>query len=283
MASNDDGTMVVVYGGLPTGTPGNGEVFILNTMTGEWKQGTSGKPRQYTTCTIAGDQLLIWGGTVPENIVSSASVLIYNITANIWTDNYIPPANYVTSPGANATTSHSPTVSNTGPEAAAQGDGKSNMGAIVGGVVGALAVIGAIIGFLLYRRRQHCPISVKTALDHDESVGSTPTSGSGSPHTNITSSEEELKGVQSQLENQQRQFLAPQQPLLLQSPPLAPQDLSSLYGHQPPTFYPATTTTTLIPTLNTVQTLPNASSPPLQAYSSVVPTVSVQNPHHVLE
>ena len=186
--------------------------------------------------------------------MSPASVLIYNITADIWTDNYIPPASYVTPPSANATTSLSPTVSNTGLE---------NVGAIVGGVVGALAVIGTIFGFLLYRRRQYRPIPVKTTLDHKESVGSTPMSGSGSPHANITSPEEELKRMQSL-----------QQPQLLRSPPLAPQDISGLYGYQPPDFYPATTTTTPIPTLNTVQALPNASSHPLYAYSSAVPIVS---------
>ncbi|KAF8932932.1 hypothetical protein BGZ47_011096 [Haplosporangium gracile] len=284
MASNDDGTKIVVYGGRLANNVFSGEVFILNTVTGAWTQGAPGQPRLYAACTIAGDQLLIWGGATTGSVMADSPVMVYNMATNAWVPNYTPPVAYVAAASASATAAK-PTGTGTGGDAAGRG---SNTGAIVGGIVGAIAVIGAIIGFLIYRRRQqrntHTHTPVKTHSD-DKETGAAAfslTSGSGGSNNN----EEELKRMQSQLENQQqqlelqRQLLALQQqsttatsqPAMVQyqdpSTPYGYQDPSTPYGYQPPLYYP---TVPISP--HTMQTVPDTSSSSY-AYSTSIPVVS---------
>ncbi|KAK3811513.1 MAG: hypothetical protein JOS17DRAFT_779919 [Linnemannia elongata] len=276
-------TSIVIYGGrLANNAPFSGEVFILNTVTGVWTQGAPGQPRLYATCTIAGDQLLIWGGTTTGNVMAGSPVMVYNMATNSWVSDYVPPASYVAAASASATAAK-PTGTGTG--TGGDGSGGSNTGAIVGGIVGALAVIGAIVGFLIYRRRQqrntHVHSPVRTSSD-DKEIGAASHSaahGSGSGGSNGLSNEEELRRMQSQLENQQqqlelqRQLLALQQQTSVASQPgmvqvQQYQDPSTPYGYQPPLYYPIVPTTA-----QTVQTIP-ATSPSSYAYSSSIPMVS---------
>ncbi|KAF9102248.1 hypothetical protein BGX29_004786 [Mortierella sp. GBA35] len=268
MAANDDGTKVIIYGGrLPNNAPFSGEVFILNTVTGVWTQGASGPPRLYTTCTIAGDQLLIWGGNAPGPVLAPYPVSIYNIATNTWVTDYTPPASYVAKASASATAGPSSTA----------GDSSSNLGGIIGGVVGALAVIGAIVGFLLYRRRrQHGMVPVKTTSDHEDNKSLGGAHQNGQLPTSTNNHDEEFRRMQSQLENQQqqlelqRQLLALQQQQQFQSPTvLIQQDpsVSSPYGYQPPIYYPPAPNTA-----NTVQTSA-AAHETSYAYTVAVPTV----------
>ncbi|KAF9313531.1 hypothetical protein BGZ91_006262 [Linnemannia elongata] len=275
MTSNDDGTKVVIYGGrLPNNAPFSGEVFILDTITGVWTQGAPGQPRLYAACTIAGDQLLIWGGTSTGGLLASSPVLVYNMATNSWASDYVPPASYVAAASASATGTK-PT--GTGGD----GSGGSNTGAIVGGIVGAIVVIGAIAGFLIYRRRQkrntHVHSPVNTTSDDKETGAASHSTGSGGNYGN--SNEEELRRIQGQLENQQqqlelqRQLLALQQQTAAASQPGMVQvqqyhDPSTPYVYQPSLYYAPVPTTS-----QTVQTVP-ATTPYTYAYSSSIPVVS---------
>ncbi|KAF9145171.1 Multiple epidermal growth factor-like domains protein 8 [Linnemannia schmuckeri] len=276
MASNDDGTKVVVYGGRLANNSFSGELFILDTVTGAWTQGASGQPRVYAACTIAGDQLLIWGGTTTGSIMAGSPVLIYNMGTNAWIPDYTPPASYVASANASATAAK-PTGTGTGGDAA--GGGGSNTGAIVGGIVGAIAVIGAIAGFLIYRRRQqrntyvHTPVNTHSDDKETGAAALSPTSVSGGSSSN----EEELRRMQSQLENQQRQLELQRQLLALQQQSTAAasqpvmvqyQDPSTPYGYQPPLYYPPVPISP-----HTVQTVPDTSSSSY-AYSNSIPVTS---------
>ncbi|KAF9978044.1 hypothetical protein BGZ73_003971 [Actinomortierella ambigua] len=141
MAANDDGSKVIVYGGrMPNSN--SGDIFILDLKTNSWTKGMAGPIRLYTTCTIAGDLFITWGGTDGTQTVgfgtTSQSPQVYNITADRWVTNYVPPASYVTppSPGENG------------------GETKSNVGAIVGGIVAAVVVVAGAAFFIFWRRRK---------------------------------------------------------------------------------------------------------------------------------
>ncbi|KAG0034598.1 hypothetical protein BGZ82_005699 [Podila clonocystis] len=221
MTSNDDGSLVIVYGGRPyNGAPYTGEVFILDTFAKTWRQGTSGPVRVYTTCVVAGDQLLIWGGE-DQTTVAPATIYIYNIVSNTWVTQYTPPASYLV-----------PKPTST-PEDSSGGSG-SNAGAIAGGVVGGLAVICAIVLFVLWRRRRADGYSSGNS-DDDEGKQSPPTSA---PAKSLTREEEEIHQMRVQLQNQQEQLDLQRRLLQLQQ---EQQHLNAQqqpqYNYQPPTFY----------------------------------------------
>ncbi|KAG0355410.1 Multiple epidermal growth factor-like domains protein 8 [Podila minutissima] len=95
MASNDDGTRVVIYGGRLADSTVSNDLFVLNTVTQSWSQGPSGPYRIYAACTIAGDLLVVWGGLDQTLNKVDKDMLVYNLTSNIWQSDYTPPASYV--------------------------------------------------------------------------------------------------------------------------------------------------------------------------------------------
>ncbi|KAG0294670.1 hypothetical protein BGZ96_000695 [Linnemannia gamsii] len=232
MASNEDGTMMVVYGGRPTDPGPNGQkvpylgdVYILDTASLSWTQGKPGEPRIYATCTVSNNQLLVWGGTDSNDNIASSKVLIYNLTSGIWGDTFTPK-----------------TASGTGTD-----DSHVNAGAIAGGVVAGVAVICASVLFYIFRRRRHARTLVRTTSDH----GDTNDNQSKPVLSPKTREDEELQRLRVQLQNQQEQLDLQRRLLVLQQqqqhlqtplqqslPPQQPQlyhDPSS--GYQQPVYY----------------------------------------------
>ncbi|KAG0211278.1 hypothetical protein BGX28_008223 [Mortierella sp. GBA30] len=244
MTSNEDGSIVVIYGGRPVGNaPFSGEVFILDTVNLVWKQGLAGPPRIYATCTIAGDQLLIWGGVDGSNVVAPGSVNIYSLTSNTWATQYTPPASYV---AARASES-SPTPTSTavgGPTGSVLTEQPStiNAGAIAGGVVGGVAVICAIVLVFIFRRNKHKGSPISTTGDRDDMHES-----KQPPSAEPCRGDDELERLRLQLQNQQeqldlqRRLLQLQQQQQLQMPLQQPQHQyqDTSYNYQPPIFYSA--------------------------------------------
>ncbi|KAK3833246.1 MAG: hypothetical protein J3R72DRAFT_453364 [Linnemannia gamsii] len=153
-AADDDGIRMVVYGGRYTGLPVTGHMYILNTLTGEWTNGTAGPSRINAACTIAGDQFLIWGGQDGNGMLGTGEVMsIYNLVTNKWVTNYVPPASYPKpTPSSTTTSGTSPTSTpTTGVDDEEPG---SNLAAIIGGIIAVLVLGALIIGYILYRRRQ---------------------------------------------------------------------------------------------------------------------------------
>ncbi|KAF9577829.1 hypothetical protein BGW38_006717 [Lunasporangiospora selenospora] len=148
MATNEDGTKLVVFSGRTYTTPiaSSGDIFVLDLVTFEWKSGTPGITRLYPACTVVGNQLIVWGGVDYQEKIPSVSMLIYNIDTGTWIDNYTPPD--FLKPNAPQSTSLilSP-------------------GAIAGIAVGSMAVFSAVFLFLLHRRHRH--VLVKND-DHDD-------------------------------------------------------------------------------------------------------------------
>ncbi|KAG9062204.1 hypothetical protein KI688_006536 [Linnemannia hyalina] len=157
-AISDDSKTIVVFGGQTSVvTPAfTGAINILtidtDTDTSTWTAGPSHTtPRVYAACALVGDQFVVWGGSSDgTNTVVSAEPIVYDLTLNQWVNNYKAPSYY----SSNPTTKPTPTSgSGIGGN---QGSGSSSAGAgpIIGGVVGVLAVVGVVIGFLAYSRRQ---------------------------------------------------------------------------------------------------------------------------------
>ncbi|KAG0359888.1 hypothetical protein BGZ54_009791 [Gamsiella multidivaricata] len=205
MASNDDGSLMVIYGGrLSDLTTFSGEVFIFDTVSQTWRQGLTGTPRVYAACTIAGNQLLVWGGQNSTDLVAPAPILIYDLNNNAWITQYTPPASYVAA-RASETSSSSPNATSTGLPSSNRSS-SSNAGAIVGGAV----------------------------------AGTTPPPA-------VSTHDDELQQMRTQIQNQQEQMELQQSLLLLQQQqqqlqlPIRPQHQyqDATYNYQPPIFYSA--------------------------------------------
>ncbi|KAF9109763.1 Leucine-zipper-like transcriptional regulator 1 [Mortierella sp. AM989] len=196
MAISDDGSTMVIYGGRPYDGPSSGEVFMFDTTSQIWKQGVSGPPRLYVACTIAGDNLIIWGGIDAYGTLASPAMLIYSMSNNTWITQYTPPASYL--PSGTSPSTPSPSGD--------KGESSINAGAIAGGVVGGLAVICAIVLFFIFRRRQHRPKPVET----DDSSDCKLSPGSDGQNHELESMRAQLQYQQEQLELQRRLLGTPQ-------------------------------------------------------------------------
>ncbi|KAF9539435.1 hypothetical protein EC957_005394 [Mortierella hygrophila] len=165
MTANDDGTKVVVYGGSVRNGTIVGELWILDVVASTWTQGRSGPPRVYCACTIAGDQLLIWGGSSASKVMAPSEMLIYNLVSSEYVNQYTPPAYYkdLLPPSAlRRATAPWPTKTLTGGAVARSGgaDGSDGKGsgatreetnsAIIGGVIGGVVLLGTFAGIFSY-------------------------------------------------------------------------------------------------------------------------------------
>ncbi|KAF9907776.1 hypothetical protein EC991_010646 [Linnemannia zychae] len=236
MAANEDGTVVIVYGGKLSGAPtiNAGDIYILNTVTGIWTTGKTGSPRIYATCTIAGDQFLVWGGATTDDAMPSSDVLIYNIASDNWVTSYTPPASYLSPSPTSGTAPQPSSVGDSGSD----GKNSSSVGGIVGGVVGGLVVVGVAL-VLLYRRRR---IHLKTVTGESHKEGEPKAQhNQRQPKEKLGGGNDEqqtIETLQSQLQIQQERQDALQRQVellqTLQQTQAAPSPYDSTYAYQPP-------------------------------------------------
>ncbi|KAF9539437.1 tRNA methyltransferase tyw3 [Mortierella hygrophila] len=160
MVSSEDGSKVLIYGGRLDNTTVVGDIFILDTATQTWTPGAVGPPRMYPACTVAGDQLVIWGGKAADNVEPPKELIIYNFVTGQWATQYTPPASYrdiKNPPPLNRTTAPWPIPPEKGLVGSSGGKGLdaaagSPVGAIVGGIVAGAALVA--VGVFVFRRRQ---------------------------------------------------------------------------------------------------------------------------------
>ncbi|KAF9952057.1 hypothetical protein BGZ70_000749, partial [Mortierella alpina] len=192
----DDGTKIVIYGGRLSASMGFlNDLYILDTVTQTWRQGIPGPTRVYAACTVAGNQLLLWGGLDETKNRVASTVHVYNLDLNTWGSSYTPPASYLDS--AKIPSPHAGEGSGGGERSAdEQTSSGSNVAAIAGGVVGGLAVILAALLFVFFRRKRGNgrPRGAKLVetREIEESQG--------------TGRNDELQHLRVQLENQQEEL-----------------------------------------------------------------------------
>ncbi|KAG0377367.1 hypothetical protein BGX24_006256 [Mortierella sp. AD032] len=156
MAANEDGTKIVIYGGYFGNETVANDLWVLDVVASTWTRGRSGPKLSRATCTIAGDQFLLWGGTAMEySVVPSKKVLIYNLTSSKYITQYTPPPFYKDlKPPPPLTRTTAPWETNS-PTINKVVDGPSlPIGTAVGAGIAALALLGVIAALFIIRRRR---------------------------------------------------------------------------------------------------------------------------------
>ncbi|GJJ75361.1 hypothetical protein EMPS_07719 [Entomortierella parvispora] len=128
MASSDDGSKIVLFGGTVDGNTYFDTLYVLDVSTGKWKQGQSASvARTRMACAFHSYQFVAWGGSsgASRTTVLNNIPIVYNLNHGKWVNNY------------NATEKME----------------KSGSGALIGGVVAALAIAGGL-GFFMYKRKK---------------------------------------------------------------------------------------------------------------------------------
>ncbi|KAF9556641.1 hypothetical protein EC968_008099 [Mortierella alpina] len=138
------GKKMVVFGGRRRDGSVSGGVYFLDVLEMKWSKGPDADPSQRRygmACTVAGDNLVIWGGQDANGLPMKDEMIIYNMLFNVWTKEFrlpvAPPniTNYVPPPKPTVTETSTPTAT-----ATATATSKSGVNAkaakIGGGVAG---------------------------------------------------------------------------------------------------------------------------------------------------
>ncbi|KAG0333200.1 hypothetical protein BG004_000934, partial [Podila humilis] len=155
MVPADNGNKMILFGGLTDQSNSVlSDVYVYDVATYTWTKGTDAGPiiaRAEMACAVTNDLLVIWGGGGVNTAVTSEITAVYNWKQRKWQKNYSPVAS--PDPDGNGTN---------GGGGDADSDDKSNTGAIIGGVVAGLAVIGLAIGLFFYRKKKNGHTQVPT-------------------------------------------------------------------------------------------------------------------------
>lgn len=170
------GTKMVLYGGFAdrTRTVVMSDIWILDVTTWTWTQGTNAgasAARANHVCSYSNGQFIVWGGKGKDTVVTNNVTMIYNLNTQAWSTTFIPNPAVVTTTSTTTSrrssgTSSSPSPTSSGASSANGSDtpgSKTNTGLIIG-IVAAVAVIGALAGFIVYRRKKASPQPVE--YDH---------------------------------------------------------------------------------------------------------------------
>ncbi|KAG0373510.1 hypothetical protein BGX24_011614 [Mortierella sp. AD032] len=203
MASNDDGTLIVIYGGRIQGRMYANDIYIYNVITHTWQAGPPGMFRVYTACTIAGNQLLVWGGVDENTKVVDSTVLVFNIDTMTWTDHYTAPASLARLPQSSGGTTTPGSGNNNNSNSS---DKTSNLSVIVGASVGGLAVImAAVLWVYFIQKRKKRPQGA--ALLNSRGDDDDPDRKRGGVYPDETTrNDEELQHLRVQLQTQQEEL-----------------------------------------------------------------------------
>ncbi|KAI7815975.1 hypothetical protein BC939DRAFT_72862 [Gamsiella multidivaricata] len=216
MASNENGTQMVVFGGRRSDDVlFANDIYIFDTTTQIWRTGIPGLARAYTICTIAGNLFLAWGGVGADFRQVGPEVLIYDLDMNVWITTYTPPSSYrsITQPS----TEPSPTPPSGNNDASDSGTKSSSLraGAIAGGVVGGLAIIIVIVRLITRKGRgdRRGAVLINTREEDDDPDHKPPASAYPEESTRA---DEELRNLRAQIQNQQEELDLHRRLLLLQ-------------------------------------------------------------------
>ncbi|KAF9934271.1 hypothetical protein FBU30_002689 [Linnemannia zychae] len=131
-----NGTQIHVFGGN-TGQGTTADMYMIDVNSMRWtrlKTGPLAAARSFAACAVTNDMFVAWGGatwdeTNKRHQVVTTPVVVYNMKTGEWSDTFDPSLG----------TSTRNTIS---------------IAAIAGGTAGALLLIGALVAFVLYRRKK---------------------------------------------------------------------------------------------------------------------------------
>jgi hypothetical protein len=195
---DDDGTLIVIYGGRIQGQIFANDIYIYNAVSRTWQAGPPGLFRVYAACTISGNQLLVWGGQDEKQRMADSNILIFNIDTRAWTEHYTAPSlTGLPQPSSDTGDSSSDSIN---------GGIKSNLGLIVGASVGGLVflMVAILMGYSIQRRKKR-PQGVTLLSTRGDDDDPDRKRGGAYPDE-TTRNDEELQQLRLQLQTQQEEL-----------------------------------------------------------------------------
>ncbi|KAG0250295.1 hypothetical protein BG011_008502 [Mortierella polycephala] len=137
---------VIIFGGYDQNSKSTlQDVWSLDLVTMTWVQilTTNGaRPRHNHVCNIAGANMVVFGGlstTGDAQVGYGKDVQVYDVMQSSWMNSYAPKQD---------------TTKKSEPASGGFGSSGLGIGPIIGIVIGALAAVCLIVGFIIYKRRQ---------------------------------------------------------------------------------------------------------------------------------
>ncbi|KAF9422520.1 hypothetical protein BGZ94_008549 [Podila epigama] len=170
----EDGNKIVVYGGRVEAKMSENPpvdytdtLYILDVPSGQWTQGPSGTPRLYMACVIVGDQFLAWGGSKGGGYTDTGPPVVFDLTKMQWVNSYTAPAYYLDPKPSQTAGAPTPTGGPLVPGARPDSpeSKSSNLGAILGGVLGSLFVLVAAYLFYRFKLRDKTDVKYSTPVE----------------------------------------------------------------------------------------------------------------------
>ncbi|KAF9145721.1 hypothetical protein BGX30_007314 [Mortierella sp. GBA39] len=152
-AASEDGSKIVLFGGSLDSITFFSTVYVLDAVSGVWRQGTSASAyRTRMACGFMAGQFVVFGGSSGasrEKTMHDNVPIIYDVDLDVWSTGYDPA-------GPTGNDGNGGNGSNGG-NGGSDGSGKSNTAVIAGVAGGVVAVIlvGVVAFFIFRRRRQN--------------------------------------------------------------------------------------------------------------------------------
>ncbi|KAF9326176.1 hypothetical protein BG006_010367 [Podila minutissima] len=145
MVPANNGTKLVVFGGLLAPRTFLGDISIFDVATSTWTRGQDGgetRARTGHVCAVSGDKFVTWGGEGALTVSNPSKVevvSVYSMTTNTWLDQYLVPGSEVPPPPAPDPASRLPAP---GP----------NIPVVAGSCGAGLVVITGVLIWIYHRR-----------------------------------------------------------------------------------------------------------------------------------
>ncbi|KAF9310186.1 hypothetical protein BG003_008845 [Podila horticola] len=145
MVPANNGTKLVVFGGLLAPSAFLGDISIFDVATSTWTRGQDGgetRARTGHVCAVSGDKFVTWGGEGALTVSNPSKVevvSVYSMTTNAWLDQYLVPGSEVPPPPTRDPAPGPPAGLNT---------------TVVAGACGAGLVVITGVLIWIYRRRE---------------------------------------------------------------------------------------------------------------------------------
>ncbi|KAG0082231.1 hypothetical protein BGZ90_008557 [Linnemannia elongata] len=149
-AASEDGSKVVLFGGSLDSNTFFDTVYVLDVVSGVWRQGTSAPAyRTRMACGFMAGQFVVFGGsrgTNRETTMHDNVPIIYDLDLDVWSTGYDPAG--PTGGGGNG--------NNGGNGGGDGGGGGTSNTAIIAGVAGGVAavILVGVVAFFIFRRRR---------------------------------------------------------------------------------------------------------------------------------
>ncbi|KAG0029045.1 hypothetical protein BGZ82_008154, partial [Podila clonocystis] len=145
MVPANNGTKLIVFGGLRAPSTFLGDISIFDVTTSTWAKGQDGgetRARTGHVCAVSGDKFVTWGGEGALTLSNPSNVevvSVYSMATNTWLDQYVVPGSEVPPPPSDPV-----------PEPLALGP---NIPVVAGACGAGLVVITGLL-IWIYRRRE---------------------------------------------------------------------------------------------------------------------------------